>query len=481
MKKLLLGSAALILTAGAATAADLPTKAPSYKAPITKAPVAVAYDWTGFYMGGYAGTSIGQSSMSTPGGASGSVDISKNGWAAGGTAGANWQFSPNWLIGVEGDLGYLANDRSFTEWNDASITAGVKTNWLGTLRGRFGYVTGPSLLYLTGGAAFLQLEDKFGGCVQAFCGPLVGPATAATTKATWTVGGGIETRLSRNWSTTSEYLYIDGGHSRFAANPYGALLGPQVASFSHQFHLIKTGLNYKFGGPAEPLPLLTGAMLPTDHDWSGLYVGGNLGGGLTTSRTTGIVRGSGENDLGGGGFAGGVQAGYNVMNLFGRSNWFAGLEGDIGALGTRAAHADWQDADFSTSQKTDWYGTIRGRIGTTTGPALLYGTGGAAFVGIRNVFIMDPALNPGQQITSATTGSVKAGWTIGGGTEVALDARWSAKLDYLYIDAGSDTQSVRFGRPGSPILTVSSDVAHRFHVIRAGLNYSLSAPVVAKY
>ena len=81
----------------------------------------------------------------------------------------------------------------------------------------------------------------------------------------------------------------------------------------------------------------------------------------------------------GNGFAGGAQAGYNFMNLFGRPNWFAGLEGDFGYLGIKASHIDWNDG-FRMSQKTTWYGTARARFGTTTGPALLYVTGGAAFV-----------------------------------------------------------------------------------------------------
>ncbi len=94
----------------------------------------------------------------------GQVDISKGSWTAGGTVGANWQLNPSWLIGLEGDLGYLANDRRFLEWNDTRVTAGVKTSGYATARARFGYVTGASLLYATGGAAFVRVENTFGGC-----------------------------------------------------------------------------------------------------------------------------------------------------------------------------------------------------------------------------------------------------------------------------------------------------------------------------
>ena len=99
------------MTTQTASAADLPVKSP-----LQKAPAALAYDWTGVYLGGYLGASIGQSSLRTPTGPFdevGQVDIAKGSWTAGATLGANWQLNPNWLIGVEGDLGYLANDRTF--------------------------------------------------------------------------------------------------------------------------------------------------------------------------------------------------------------------------------------------------------------------------------------------------------------------------------------------------------------------------------
>ena len=43
VKNLLLGSAALLLCVGSATAADMPTKMPVKAAPV------VGYDWNGFY------------------------------------------------------------------------------------------------------------------------------------------------------------------------------------------------------------------------------------------------------------------------------------------------------------------------------------------------------------------------------------------------------------------------------------------------
>jgi outer membrane immunogenic protein len=61
MKKLLLISASCVaLASGSAIAADIPVKAPVYKAP-----PAPTYNWTGFYVGGYFGESIGSQQGST--------------------------------------------------------------------------------------------------------------------------------------------------------------------------------------------------------------------------------------------------------------------------------------------------------------------------------------------------------------------------------------------------------------------------------
>src|ERR1700760_1201939 len=196
MKRILLGSAALLAFVGAASAADMPVKAMPVKAP----PV-VMYDWNGFYIGGYYGNSLQEDKAHTDppgvigGTHSGQVHINEQGLTFGATVGYNWQFAPSWLVGVEGDIGDMGLDKTFKDWDDL-ILVGSKATWNSTLRGRFGYVTGPLLLYVTGGAAWVHVTDTFGG------GGGGVPATAnSSTPTGFAVGGGIETKLSRNWSS----------------------------------------------------------------------------------------------------------------------------------------------------------------------------------------------------------------------------------------------------------------------------------------
>lgn len=447
MKRFFLAGLASLALAGAASAADLPRKMP-----VKAVPPAPVYDWNGFYIGGYYGTALRQSEAHSLN-FLGSVDNNKAGWGGGLALGYNYQFAPTWLVGLEGDVGYLSTKRSFQDWNDSGVTVGVKTSWLSTVRARFGYIAGPSLIYATGGAAFIKIEETFGGGGFA-------PTVHSATRTGWAAGGGIETKLSRNWSTTTEYLYVDAGSTSFAAPAYGA----DTATFKHQIHVLKTGFNYKLdGGPFEMFPFF-GQPFSSPERWAGFYAGVNVGGGLSMSKVQGTSV-IGEADMNGGGFAGGAHVGYNWIV---GTNWVLGVEGDFGYLGVDRSYGEWNDQTFTLSQKTDWYGTLRGRVGTTTGPALLYVTGGGAWAHVRDG-LAQPFI--GSDVRSRTAG----GWTFGGGTEIAIDSRWSARLEYLYMDLGSTHRSI------SPYF--SSDFKDRFQVVRAGVSYKFGGPdvVTARY
>src|SRR5580698_5435525 len=96
MKKFLLGTVALVALGATvpALAADLAarpayTKAPAYVQPI--------YNWTGFYIGGHIGGAFNGNN-----GFAGTINSSNSGAFLGGVqAGADYQFNPNWVVGVE--------------------------------------------------------------------------------------------------------------------------------------------------------------------------------------------------------------------------------------------------------------------------------------------------------------------------------------------------------------------------------------------
>jgi outer membrane immunogenic protein len=444
MKKTLAASTLAIITAGsAANAADLPVKAPVYKAP----PAAI-YNWTGFYAGLNAGVGVGQTKAKTiDDGAQGSVDRTDAGFAGGAQVGVNWQFAPQLVAGVEGDIGHLGIKRSFRDWVDDDIF-GVMANGYGTIRGRLGLTNGPSLFYATGGAAFVHVENSYFDVGQSVL-------SKSKTAGGWTAGGGIETMLGGNWSAKSEYLYIDAG-SQDVFNPAaGSSASPATARFDNRFHVYRYGVNYKFGGPA-----LASSALPA-RNWTGFHIGVNAGAALSQNHADTGAFPEGAVDIADSGFTGGVQAGHDWQFA---PNWVAGIEGDIGFLGINRSFANWNNADNFFGVKADWYGAVRGRLGYSTGPALLYVTGGAAFVSVRNNF---DNIAPTPDVF-ASKSETAGGWTVGGGIETALAQNWTAKTEYLYIDAGS--QDVF--NPDGFLGPVTAHFDNRFHVFRFGVNYN---------
>src|SRR6185312_443033 len=160
--------------------------------------------------------------------------------------------------------------------------------------------------------------------------------------------------------------------------------------------------------------------------WTGFYVGANAGYGWANVGTAGV-----SNDLKG--FIGGGQLGYNWQT----GAWVFGVEGDFqGGNESRSDTATLAGISFTVDQKIQWFATARGRIGYAFDAWMLYFTGGAAW---QNYKLSVSAL--GGSIDDNTT---KMGWTVGGGLEWMFMPRWSAKLEYLYMDTG-DTDVTLFG------------------------------------
>jgi outer membrane immunogenic protein len=227
MKKILLGSVALIaLGTASAFAADLParvyTKAPAY----VQAPL---YNWTGFYIGGHVGGAFENN------GFDGFVTTGDRSAFMGGLQiGADYQFAPNWVLGIEGQY-------SWTDLNRTGVLGPVvvndSTRGLGSVAGRLGYTWGPGLLYVKGGVGFRDsdLSVTNGGL----------PVAVATSNddVAYTVGAGLEYMFAPNWSAKVEYQFFNFGNTSFTATPAPAV------SFNHDINTVKFGINYRWGGP----------------------------------------------------------------------------------------------------------------------------------------------------------------------------------------------------------------------------------------
>jgi outer membrane immunogenic protein len=219
-RALIVGAGALAfaaLTVSAQAADILPTKAPPMAVPPP------LYSWTGFYIGINGGGGWGASNWDSAGG------FNLSGGLVGGTVGYNYQIGRA-VLGIEGDA----------DWTDIRGTGtspacplGCTTgnSWLSTVRGRLGYAADRFMPYVTGGAAFGNIDASTPG----FPG-------ASATNAGWTVGGGLEFALWRNWSIKAEYLYVDLG--RFDC---GLSCGPVAPDHvSLRTNIVRGGINVRF-------------------------------------------------------------------------------------------------------------------------------------------------------------------------------------------------------------------------------------------
>jgi len=229
MKKLVFIAATLAASlATPAFAADMPVKAPP-PAPVVAPPL-----WTGFYAGLNLGYSWGKAdSSATLNGAqifSDSLDV--NGVIGGGQLGYNWQ-TGNVVLGIEADIqasGQKGDKSAAFSFlvpgiGTASETTSYenKLTYLGTVRGRLGYAFDSWLLYVTGGWAYGHetLDATAAVTLNAVTGTAA--VSYSTNRSGWTVGGGVEMALNRNWSWKAEYLYVDLGDWNIASSsPLGA-------------------------------------------------------------------------------------------------------------------------------------------------------------------------------------------------------------------------------------------------------------------
>jgi outer membrane immunogenic protein len=225
MKKLLLLAA--LVVSGAANAAEL-----SYKA----APPPLL-TWTGFYVGATAG--YGWQAIIDPTSSPGAIGVPHpNGGLWGGQVGANYQFASHWVIGAEFDAAVARIEDTRAGFSPLFPTTLVsitgKVDSLAALRGRFGYDWDGTLLYVSGGPAWSQIETISAG---SFSGLVV--ADKRTVQG-WVFGGGVEKRLWSNWTVRAEYLY--GGFGPYTLNTEGGVK-PGVRS---NLQTVMIGVNWLF-------------------------------------------------------------------------------------------------------------------------------------------------------------------------------------------------------------------------------------------
>ncbi|MCP4619035.1 MAG: porin family protein [Bradyrhizobium sp.] len=251
--------------ADSALAADLPAQTYT-KAPVVAPPV---YNWTGFYIGGEVGGRWSDSTwrtdaLLTPNGPIGNrtgdipAGFDSSSVRAGGYVGYNWQVSPAFVLGIEGDAAWGDNNKSRLgipgTWSPGTPLAflqpdssSVSLGWDAAVRARLGWLVAPNVMLFAAGGAAWQDVTVGASCQNtgSWCS-IARNVSFNTTKSGWTVGGGVEAKVWTNWLARVEYRYSDFGSTAYA-------FFPSTIDAVYMHHDLKTqivsfGLAYQFGG-----------------------------------------------------------------------------------------------------------------------------------------------------------------------------------------------------------------------------------------
>jgi outer membrane immunogenic protein len=259
MKKLLFASVAgVALVAGApAHAADLRTRPTYDPPPPVVAPVPI-FTWTGCYIGGHVGGGWGRKTFSdnpdsaefavaSGGSTPESITNDVSGFLGGGQVGCNYQFSPNWLVGVEGSFSGADINGDVVDPFNTGKTFHAKTDWLASVTGRVGWTWNRWMVYGKGGIAWAH--DHFSANDVSDNFSLL-PVTE--TRTGWTVGAGIEWAFLPNWSAFVEYDFYDFG-TRTEAFAWSPSSTNPTIDIKQQVQTAKIGINYLFNWGKAPV------------------------------------------------------------------------------------------------------------------------------------------------------------------------------------------------------------------------------------
>jgi len=213
----------MVASASAVSDAADAVRGPAYRPP--PPPIPLFYNWTGFYAGGHLGV-----------GWSGGDGDGSSGFIGGGQVGVNYQIN-QWVLGVEADISgtTIKDSVSATVVGPGAVLTGsaeASLDWVSTLAPRFGYAFDRWLVYGKFGGAWAHGSGSAGVAIN---GVPVRSISVDQTVSGWVLGIGTEYALQDNWTAKIEYNMMDFGNG-----------GPFA---DDKFHVLKAGINYRFGGP----------------------------------------------------------------------------------------------------------------------------------------------------------------------------------------------------------------------------------------
>jgi outer membrane immunogenic protein len=229
------------------------------------------------------------------------------------------------------------------------------------------------------------------------------------------------------------------------------------------------------------------AMMPAvTYNWTGCYIGGNVGGGWAHTSQTQIGKvglpvvlnsdfgaGDGSNVIGGG------QVGCDYQFA---GNWVVGVQGmfDFGDINSR--HNLTAFPTFYATDRTKEIFTGTARLGYLFAPSVLgYVKGGGAWAQ-TNSSIFAPAVPT--PVATETASKDRSGWTVGGGLEWMFAPGWSVFGEYNYMDFGRRNVAYVLtptAAPGDTADVLSTRLTVQQLLVGINYKFNLVGPIITKY
>jgi opacity protein-like surface antigen len=252
---------------------------------------------------------------------------------------------------------------------------------------------------------------------------------------------------------------------------------PQLGRFSTERYGFFLQTDYHWGGPAtdDASPeaqrsRAAAAMAATN--WSGIYLGGYLGGGWSGDRwsdpfgsttSSGLVNIAGFGDtVHSSGPLGGGQIGADWQT----GPWVVGIDAELGAANLRGENTCFSGiGGLDCQHYVDAVGVAGVRFGYAFGQSLVYAKGGAARVSSTYAILGNTA---GNTLGFETVDKAATGWMAGAGVQYAFSRNWSTSFEYEHIGVGSVT--VPF--PAVALInTQTIGVKQSLDLLKLGVNY----------
>jgi outer membrane immunogenic protein len=222
------------------------------------------------------------------------------------------------------------------------------------------------------------------------------------------------------------------------------------------------------------------APVAVPSNWTGFYLGGQVGGGWASNTqtnitgTTAFLPGTVLNALTPSGFIGGVYGGYNYQI----NQYLVGIDADYSWADLTGNATDLSNTGVAGGRTTVRSATVKS-LATVTGRLgyvfnnnwLFFGKGGWAW----------SSWSGSSTTTNSTTGATTSagidstnrnGWTLGTGVEWAFAAHWSAKLEYDYVNFSTvNFNSTDTAVPAGTVTNPARSATSYMNIVEVGAAY----------